>query len=497
MFRHDAENSGTSTVNIPDVVSPLWSFDTKEHNSQYTGTCTAAIADGIAYFGEGSKIFAVDASSGAQIWNNSLGGLDHYASPAVGESLAYFHCSNGKLYAVWKSNGTEKWNVSGLSSGDRAYESPILVNDSVFVVSSTIFAINATTGIIIWQKFSGGTLTASTPAYRDNVLYYGTGSSYTVRAVRADNGNLLWETGTLASQTFSSPGLGSDRLFISTYVPCNLYALGLSDGHILWNQSTGIADSSPAVSDDKVYLPGRAYAQATGNLIWDKNTGASETSAIISGNRMLCVNGTKLASLDKDTGSIIWEEEAHVSNGLYAGSPSITDGIVLIGGKDGVRRAFGAVGSDVIPPRVLSTNPSNNSLGVPVNAKIEVTFSEPMNTTSTEYAFSIIPPVSGSFGWSGTQMTFTPDILLDNFTSYEVVIASTAKDNAGNALDGNGNGTSDGSPTDDCLFGFETGNSLVPEISAAGASISLAGIIAVFFIAVRYGSGRNETYDCG
>lgn len=85
----------------------------------------------------------------------------------------------------------------------------------------------------------------------------------------------------------------------------------------------------------------------------------------------------------------------------------------------------------VTSPTIINHTPSGTD--VPVTTTITVTFSEAMNHTSAENAFSVSPSVSGSFSWSGNTMTFTPSSLAYG-TTYEVTIGTGAMDSAGNPL---------------------------------------------------------------
>lgn len=114
--------------------------------------------------------------------------------------------------------------------------------------------------------------------------------------------------------------------------------------------------------------------------------------------------------------------------------------------------------TSVVPPVVSSTVPINASIDASIWTVVIVTFSKAMNTTSVEANFSISPNVSGSFNWTSDNKTvaFIPDTNLSLSTTYSVTINGTAKDFEDQGLDGNGNGTSDGSPSDDYSFSFTT-----------------------------------------
>ena len=85
-----------------------------------------------------------------------------------------------------------------------------------------------------------------------------------------------------------------------------------------------------------------------------------------------------------------------------------------------------------VPPVVMGNAPTGNS--EPVTTKITLTFSEAMNTSSAQSAFSTFPGTTGSFSWSGKIMTYTPDSNLTYNTTYNVIIGTGAMDLAGNSL---------------------------------------------------------------
>ncbi len=108
-------------------------------------------------------------------------------------------------------------------------------------------------------------------------------------------------------------------------------------------------------------------------------------------------------------------------------------------------------------PTVVNCSPIGSVIPVKPIMLIRVTFSEEMNRTSVEDAFSIVPVVNGSFRWSTTTMEFIPDYL-EYGKRYNITIKGDAKDSVGNYLDGNGNGIAEGSPSDDFSWYFTTTN---------------------------------------
>lgn len=95
----------------------------------------------------------------------------------------------------------------------------------------------------------------------------------------------------------------------------------------------------------------------------------------------------------------------------------------------------GCESKDKAAPRVTTTSPSDGATNVAINTNIRVTFSELMDTTSVESAFSTSPAISGSFSWQDSIMTYNPSNNLNTNTTYTVTITTAAKDLDGNPLE--------------------------------------------------------------
>ena len=83
-----------------------------------------------------------------------------------------------------------------------------------------------------------------------------------------------------------------------------------------------------------------------------------------------------------------------------------------------------------------------------------------MNNASVESAFSTSPATTGSFSWSGNNMTYTPGSNFNYSTTYNVTIGSGATDLAGNVLSPyNWQFTTASSPLNNLISnpGFESG----------------------------------------
>ncbi|WP_235889566.1 Ig-like domain-containing protein [Flavobacterium restrictum] len=94
-----------------------------------------------------------------------------------------------------------------------------------------------------------------------------------------------------------------------------------------------------------------------------------------------------------------------------------------------------------ILPKVVSTDPINNAIGVALNKSISATFNMPMNAlTLGATAFTVKQgdiSVLGIITYSESTVTFTPSIPLTGNTIYTCTITTDAKNLAGTALASN------------------------------------------------------------
>jgi hypothetical protein len=130
---------------------------------------------------------------------------------------------------------------------------------------------------------------------------------------------------------------------------------------------------------------------------------------------------------------------------------------------------------DVTPPVVNSTSPGAMSNNVPRTTNIEFNFSEPMNRTATEAAFSSVPPIACTFTWNtaATLMVCNPNTDLAGSANYTVTLGVGASDLANNALV---------SPT---AIGFITAavpDTTRPTVTSTSPTLNAVGVSRSIFI---------------
>ena len=86
---------------------------------------------------------------------------------------------------------------------------------------------------------------------------------------------------------------------------------------------------------------------------------------------------------------------------------------------------------------IESSWPADGAVGVDADIALQVVFSVPMEKQATEAAFSIDPPVPGSFSWSlsKAQMTFTPSVSLAHDTVFLCTVSDAARSDEGAVME--------------------------------------------------------------
>ncbi len=119
---------------------------------------------------------------------------------------------------------------------------------------------------------------------------------------------------------------------------------------------------------------------------------------------------------------------------------------------------------DTIAPSVSSTTPADTTTGVATNQTIAATFSEDMNASTIDAAFTLTGPgatnVLGTVNYDAPShiATFSPSVFLAINTLYTATITTGAQDIAGNALAG------------DFTWSFTTG--VAPDVIAPSVSFT-------------------------
>jgi outer membrane protein assembly factor BamB len=196
---------------------------------------------------------------------------------------------------------------------------------------------------LIWH-YTERPLLEFPPVYAGGTLY-AVNNSGTVFALDADTGRVLWER-SIGRLNASSPAYYKHRLYIVNLVPGHVVKLDARTGKILWtHELPGRAESSPLVMGDTLYFgceDGQLFALSTrnGHERWATVLGGPIKSAPAYYGGTLYVGdyGGYMNAVDAKTGALRWQSgslgQGFGTSGEFYSTPAVAFGRVYAGNND-------------------------------------------------------------------------------------------------------------------------------------------------------------------
>lgn len=300
------DDSTTLRVRYRSNGSLHGTFDT---GSSYGGIVgSAAVHDGVAYFGVGRTLYAVSLSTMTEVWNTTFDSREIWGTPTYADGVIY--TGAGDAYAVHASNGSTKWRFD---VGEyRLSRQPAVVGDQAYLVDDVgeLHVVDAATGTELWNVSAStvNTVANSQPAVRDGDVYVALdGTLY-----RLDqNGTTVW------TYDLSGPSGG----------------IAVDDTHVYATTTAGTVE---AVSRDHGYEEW-TYTDPEGGAFVNDQKGAPFTT----GNGLVYVsvlhfdtrNGSAVA-LDATNGSEVWRFD---TDSMLGDDVAYHDNAVYVNDGTGVR----------------------------------------------------------------------------------------------------------------------------------------------------------------
>ena len=273
------------------------------------------------------KVWAVDAASGAPVWQKSLRVSGDGSSSVFGGGVSYdagriyVTTGTGQVAALDAESGDEIWKVqpSGPLRG-----APTLAFGNVFVMTqdNQIFALDAATGEIEWNRAGSsglsGVFGVAAPAAGAGTVIAGYSSGELI-AYRYENGTELW--GDALARTNISTSVGS-----------------LTD-----------VDADPIIDGGRVYALGQggrmaAYELLSGRRIWDLSLAGISTPAVAGDWIFVLTDDARLLAIARATGKVRWISELpHWKDEKDKEGEIFWSGPALAGGKLYVASTRGAL----------------------------------------------------------------------------------------------------------------------------------------------------------
>ena len=263
---------------VPSVASAAWAAPT--------------IVDGIAYVAIQGRVAAINATTGAEVWSNTLNPeypwLGSQAAIAVAGGVAIVNTNRSAGMAAYDiATGAQKW-IDTTGSTVAVNATPVVRDNGIdaptaFVIDSTgdVTAMNMVTGAHLWQ-------TSTTADAND--------WSYVVTA---------------------APALAGNRLIVPTHWG-DLVALDATSGAVLWRAR---GDAAPI-----------SYSH-----YFDRHDGFATSPVVTGGVVWIGEPGGALVALDVTTGNELWRTDLGAP---IMASPTPVDGGLVVASFDGTVRAL-------------------------------------------------------------------------------------------------------------------------------------------------------------
>ena len=350
--------------------------------------------------------------------------------PLIADGRVYVTVSDAvnygtTLYALSATDGSILWSAP--LGGTYWWSAACYENGRVFAVNfdGLLRAFDGATGNLVWSVQLPNQYAFSAPptVYQGVVYVSGAGSGGTVYAVNANNGAVLWTKSVINGDT-SSPALTSDGLYVSYACP-NVYKLNPATGAQIWFYSPGCSGGGGRTP---VLYNGRLYVRDSSDAIFDSQTGTiignfnAKNSPAFSGNRGFFLDGPHffgsfgtLRARDVNTNSVLW---SFAGDGRLQSAVLVVNDYVYVGSSLGKLYAVNAATGQQVWVTTAGTSipyVDENNVSQPVTsfAAAEGLLVVPTNTTLVAYEGDTTPPTltfgnqtpaANAAGWNNTPV---------------------------------------------------------------------------------------------
>lgn len=205
-------------------------------------------------------LYAIHQATGAIAWKSSLGN-SQMATNTTGVSIAggmlYTAAGNG-IFALNDTTGKQVWKKTVTTTIGEA--APTVADGVVYESDFTgrVYAYNAASGHLLWTAFVGSVAnTSAAVAY--GMVYVGGGDNY-LYALNARTGKQVWKSAAQLGNLFSPAGVANGVVYINAACDCGpssakfLFAFNATTGAQLWSYAPGYpVYSAPIVVAGRLY----------------------------------------------------------------------------------------------------------------------------------------------------------------------------------------------------------------------------------------------------
>jgi outer membrane protein assembly factor BamB len=321
MYRHDLAHSGTTLSSAPnDNNTVVWSW------AGYYPPAPAVVYGRVIVI-SGSYMYALDETTGVQLWGPIYFTGTFYGTPAVVGDRMYIGTSSGYMYCINATTGAKIWEYQIQTPG-QIQTIPAVANGKVYfgTTNNYLYALDAITGLYAWRFTAGNAIYYSSPAVDGTWIYFGCddGKLYALN----DTGSLpqkKWDFPTNGMYLRSTPLVADEKVFFGSYSNDHaIFALNKTSGQLIWKfQVTNNynLDNAVAFSDGLVFFTAanqKAYALYSNATIgsysendpsiqfWSRTLGSSPREPVVADGKMFASSGNTLYALNVANGQVLW-----------------------------------------------------------------------------------------------------------------------------------------------------------------------------------------------
>lgn len=315
----NVENSSTRNGRIQDLIETAYKSQVQpnspsaqqnwpmfQHDSNHTG-----------YYG------GLAPSRNLTLWKSPVPCNIHQPSPVVADGRVFLGTFGGinKIYALNQSTGAILWSKEVASS---IYRSVAYFDKKIYFgtvgpehgeeKAPLFYCLNAVDGSLIWTydpNLGSGEGFYSAPTISDGIVYVGV--SYNLLALNATTGELVWSY-SLGRRVFSSPAVAGNRVYVTYGLDGDdsLLCLNASNGELIWrfeypDSDLSITFGTPSLANGRVFLEGSGVTKSTPHYVRSK---------------VYCLNATN--------GELLWDYTPLGEVDYYRFSPALAYGKIYI-----------------------------------------------------------------------------------------------------------------------------------------------------------------------
>ena len=273
---------------------------------------------------------AVAAETSEQRWVFATGDSIESSATIIQDTV---FVGSDNLYALDAGTGDEQWRFE---TDNVVWSSPLVVDNTVFFGSfdEKLYAVDAATGNQHWN-FQTGNSVVSSPVVADGSVFFGSRDNnlYSVDATTGDQ-QWVFETN---GEIWSSPAILNDIVFVGSNDE-NLYAIDASEGDQKWVFETNFdVIPSPTAADGTVFAASHdwnlyALDIETGQSQWSFQANNSlSTPTVMNETVFVGSADNNLYAVDSSSGNQKWKFETGGSIGF---SPTVVNNTVFVGSHD-------------------------------------------------------------------------------------------------------------------------------------------------------------------